>query len=45
MVFQKLHNYMAMSNQTIEVSVFFAGIAAIMTMAALIFAFLWHPLL
>lgn len=45
MVFQKLHNYMAMTNKTIEVSVFFAASGAILVMAALMLSTLWHPLL
>lgn len=45
MVFQKLHSYIALSHQTIEVSVFFTGVGAILAMAALSFSFLWHPLL
>lgn len=44
-VFQDLHNYVAMTNKTIEVSVFFAAIGAMMAMIALILSFLWHPLL
>ena len=44
-VFQDLHNYVAMANKTIEVSVFFTALGAMMAMAALAFSMLWHPLL
>jgi Ca-activated chloride channel family protein len=44
-VFQDLHNYVAMSNKTIEVSVFFAAIGVIMVVAAWMLSMLWHPLL
>jgi Ca-activated chloride channel homolog len=45
LVFQKLHNYIAMTNKTIEISVFFVATGAIIAMAALILSALWHPLL
>jgi len=45
MVFENLHNFIALANQTIEISVFFAAVGALMAMAALILSFLWHPLL
>ena len=45
MVFEKLHNYVALSNQTVEVSIYFAALAALMMMVALIFSLFWHPLL
>jgi Ca-activated chloride channel family protein len=44
LVFQKLHTYMALTNQTIEISVYFAAIGAILAMAALILAFFRHLL-
>jgi Ca-activated chloride channel family protein len=44
-VFQDLHNYVAMTNQTIEVSVFFVAVGVIMALAALLLSMLWHPLL
>jgi len=44
-VFQKLHDYIAMTNKRIEISVLFAALGALMGIAALILAFLWHPLL
>jgi Ca-activated chloride channel family protein len=44
-VFQKLHNYVASSNQTTEVSVYFAALGVLLAVAALFLAFLWHPLL
>jgi len=44
-VFQDLHSFIAMTNKTIEVSVFFAAAGAIMAMAALVLSALWHPLL
>lgn len=45
MVFQNLRSYIAMTNKTIEISVFFAAISAMLIIAALILSFLWHPLL
>ena len=45
MVFQKLRNYIAMTNETIEMSVFFAAIGAMMAITALILSLFWHPLL
>ena len=44
-VFQDLHSFIAQTNKTIEVSVFFAAIAALLTIAAFILSMLWHPLL
>jgi len=44
MVFQKLHQYIALTNQTIEISVYFVAIGAILAMAALILSFFWHLL-
>lgn len=44
-VFQELHSFVAETNQTIEVSVFFAATAVVMAMAAFIFSAIWHPLL
>lgn len=44
-VFQELHSFIVMTNQTIEVSFFFVVIGGIMVMAALAFSMLWHPLL
>ena len=44
-VFQELHSFVAETNQTIEVSVFFAATGVVMTMAAFILSVLWHPLL
>lgn len=44
-VFQDLHNYVAMTNQTIEVSVFFVAVGVMMALAALLLSMLWHPLL
>ena len=45
MVFQNLHNYIAMTNQTIEISVFFAALGAVLVIIGLILSLLWHPLL
>jgi Ca-activated chloride channel family protein len=44
-VFQDLHSFIARTNKTIEVSVYFAAAGAIMAMAAFILSVLWHPLL
>lgn len=44
-VFQELHSYVAMTNKTIEVSVYFAAAAAMLAIAAFIFSVFWHPLL
>jgi Ca-activated chloride channel family protein len=44
-VFQDLHNYVAMTNKTIEVSVIFAALGAVLALAALMLSMLWHPLL
>jgi Ca-activated chloride channel family protein len=44
-VFQDLHSYIAQTNTSIEVSVFFAAAGAALAMAAFILSILWHPLL
>jgi len=45
MVFQKLRSFIAMTNETIEISVFFAALGAVLVIIALILSLLWHPLL
>ena len=45
MVFENLGDYIVMTNQMMEVSVVFAAVAALMTLAALVLSSLWHPLL
>jgi Ca-activated chloride channel family protein len=45
MVFQSLHSLVAMTNKTIEISVFFAALGAMLAIVALAFSMLWHPLL
>jgi Ca-activated chloride channel family protein len=45
MVFQDLQSYITLTHQPMEVSVYFAGLGALMATAALVLAFLWHPLL
>jgi Ca-activated chloride channel family protein len=45
LVFQTLHHYIATTNTTIEISVLFAAMGALMGITAVILAFLWHPLL
>lgn len=45
MVFQDLHSYMALTNQTTEISAYFAAIGAFMASAALVLSLLRHPLL
>ena len=44
-VFQNLGSYIAPTNQTMEVSVYFAGMGAILLIAALLLSLRWHPLL
>lgn len=44
-VFQKLHSYIAMTNKTIEVSVYFAAAGVVMAMAAFILSVFWHRVL
>ena len=43
-VFQNLPTYVVATRETIEISVFFTAIAALMTIIAMILSFLWHPL-
>jgi Ca-activated chloride channel family protein len=43
LVFQDLHSYIAMTNKTMEVSVFFAAIGTMMAMAAFVLSTFWHP--
>jgi Ca-activated chloride channel family protein len=45
MVFQDLHSFVAATNQTTEISVYFAALGAMLAMAALVLSLLWHPLL
>lgn len=45
LVFQKLHQSIALANQSVEVSVFFAASGIVLAMVALILAALWHPVL
>ena len=45
LVFQDLHEYVAMSNQTVETSVAFAAFSAVMAMTAFLLSLFWHPLL
>lgn len=44
-VFQNLHGTLAMANQTIEVSVFFAAVGAIMILIAFLLSLFRHPVL
>ena len=44
-VFQNLHSTLAMANQTIEVSVFFAALGVMMMSVAFVLSLIWHPLL
>lgn len=44
-VFQSLNSTIVVANQTIEVSVLFAIVGALMMIAAFILSLLWHPLL
>lgn len=44
MVFQNLHNFIAVTNKTIELSVCFAAAGAMMAITAWILSLLWHPL-
>ena len=45
LVFQELHNFVAMTNKTIEVSVYFAAAGVVLAIAAFVVSILWHPLL
>ena len=45
MVFQNLHKYIALNNETTEVSVYFAGLGVLMVVAAFFLAFVWRPVL
>ena len=45
MVFQELNSFLALNNQSIEVSAYFAAIGTFLAMAAFLLAALWHPLL
>jgi Ca-activated chloride channel family protein len=42
-VFHDLHNFVAMTNQTIEVSVFFTAVGVLVAMAAFLVSIFWHP--
>lgn len=44
-VFQELHSFVAETNQTVEVSVFFAAAGALIAIVAFVLSTLWHPLL
>ena len=45
LVFQNLHQYLASTNQAIEISVYFAAFGAVLVIAALMLSLFWHPLL
>ena len=45
LVFQKLHSYVAMTNKTMEVSVYFAAASVILAIVAFVLSVLWHPVL
>jgi len=45
LVFQKLHSYVAMTNKTMEISVYFAAASVMLAMAAFVLSMLWHPVL
>lgn len=45
MVFQRLHQSIALANQSVEASVFFTAVGIVLVMIALILAALWHPVL
>jgi len=45
MVFQELHSFIAQTNKTIEVSVYFAAAGGVLAMAAFLLSVVWHPLL
>jgi len=44
-VFQHLHQYVALTNQSTEISVYFAAFGAVLVLSALLLALRWHPLL
>jgi Ca-activated chloride channel family protein len=43
-VFQNLPTFLVATRQTMEISVFFTAIAALLAVIAIILSFLWHPL-
>jgi Ca-activated chloride channel family protein len=43
-VFQELHSFVAMNNQSVEVSAYFAAIGTFLALAAFFLSALWHPL-
>lgn len=45
LVFQDLHEFVAASNQTIEISVLFTALGLLLAAAACVLSWLWHPLL
>ena len=45
LVFQELYEFVALTNQTVEISVGFAALGAMLAIAAFILSLLWHPLL
>ena len=45
LVFEKLHSYIAMTNKSVEVSIYFAAVGTMMAMIAFILSVLWHPVL
>jgi len=44
-VFQRLPTYLIAKHQTLEISVGFAALAALLVGAAILMSFIWHPLL
>jgi Ca-activated chloride channel family protein len=45
LVFQHLHQYVALTNQAVEIGVYFAALGAVLIMAASILSLFWHPVL
>ncbi|HET9589565.1 MAG TPA: VWA domain-containing protein [Anaerolineales bacterium] len=45
MVFQDLHSFVTLTNQTIEISVFFAALGAMLALTGWILSLFWHPIL
>jgi Ca-activated chloride channel family protein len=44
-VFQELHEFVAESNQTVEISVLFTALSVLLAVTAFILSLFWHPLL
>jgi hypothetical protein len=43
-VFQNLPTYLIATRETIEITAFFTGIAALLAILAMLLSLMWHPL-